>query len=98
MTLERAVSLLTTNDEETLIDAANRIQSLCFLGEDAKKTVCLPQFIYFFVSFKAVKQNSNLFLCKHYINLISFHFIYLLHLNNSLYYVQFVVYQNIQLI
>ncbi|XP_037551637.1 plakophilin-2 [Nematolebias whitei] len=39
MTLERAVSLLTTNDEETLIDAVNSIQSLCFQGEDAKKTV-----------------------------------------------------------
>ncbi|XP_041832883.1 plakophilin-2 isoform X2 [Melanotaenia boesemani] len=39
MTLERAVSLLTQDDEETLICATNCIQSQCFQGADARKMV-----------------------------------------------------------
>ncbi|CAN9508455.1 unnamed protein product [Ophioblennius macclurei] len=39
MTLERAVSLLTQDNEDTLINAAGFIQSQCFLGAEAKKMV-----------------------------------------------------------
>lgn len=39
MTLERAVNLLTQDNEETLISAASFIQNQCFLSADAKKMV-----------------------------------------------------------
>ncbi|XP_041819980.1 plakophilin-2 [Chelmon rostratus] len=39
MTLERAVNLLTQDDEETLICAASHIQNQCFKSADAKKMV-----------------------------------------------------------
>ncbi|XP_070709866.1 plakophilin-2 [Pempheris klunzingeri] len=39
MTLERAINLLTQDDEETLITAASFIQSQCFKSADAKKKV-----------------------------------------------------------
>ncbi|XP_022605219.1 plakophilin-2 [Seriola dumerili] len=39
MTLERAVNLLTQDNEETLICAASHIQSQCFNSADAKKMV-----------------------------------------------------------
>ncbi|XP_071358648.1 plakophilin-2 [Trachinotus anak] len=39
MTLERAVNLLTQNNEETLICAASHIQNQCFKSADAKKMV-----------------------------------------------------------
>ncbi|KAF0029693.1 hypothetical protein F2P81_018798 [Scophthalmus maximus] len=39
MTLERAVSLLTQENEETLILAASHIQNQCFKSADAKKMV-----------------------------------------------------------
>lgn len=41
MTLERAVSLLTQENEETLILAASHIQNQCFKSADAKKMVHL---------------------------------------------------------
>ncbi|XP_038594979.1 plakophilin-2 [Micropterus salmoides] len=42
MTLERAVNLLTQDNDETLICAASHIQSQCFKSADAKKMVyCL---------------------------------------------------------
>lgn len=42
MTLERAVNLLTQDDEDTLISAASNIQSHCLKSTDAKKMVwCL---------------------------------------------------------
>lgn len=41
MTLERAVNLLTLDNEETLICAASHIQNQCFKSDDAKKMVCL---------------------------------------------------------
>lgn len=39
MTLERAVNLLTQDNEETLISAASFIQNQCFLSADAKRMV-----------------------------------------------------------
>ncbi|GAA6228207.1 plakophilin-2 isoform X1 [Lates japonicus] len=39
MTLERAVSLLSQDDEETLICAASHIQNQCFKSTDAKRMV-----------------------------------------------------------
>ncbi|XP_058481203.1 plakophilin-2 [Solea solea] len=39
MTLERAVSLLTQEDEETLLHAASHIQNQCFKSTEAKKMV-----------------------------------------------------------
>ncbi|KAL6116842.1 pkp2 [Pungitius sinensis] len=39
MTLERAVNLLTLDDEDTLISAASNIQSHCLKSDDAKKMV-----------------------------------------------------------
>ncbi|KAG7496128.1 plakophilin-2 [Solea senegalensis] len=39
MTLERAVSLLTQEDEETLLYAASHIQNQCFKSTEAKKMV-----------------------------------------------------------
>nr|XP_046234830.1 plakophilin-2 isoform X2 [Scatophagus argus] len=39
MTLERAVNLLTHDNEETLICAASNIQNHCFRSDDARKTV-----------------------------------------------------------
>ncbi|XP_040030249.2 plakophilin-2 [Gasterosteus aculeatus] len=39
MTLERAVNLLTQDDEDTLISAASNIQSHCLKSTDAKKMV-----------------------------------------------------------
>ncbi|XP_028306925.1 plakophilin-2 [Gouania willdenowi] len=39
MTLERAVSLLSQNNEDTLISAASFIQNQCFLRADAKRMV-----------------------------------------------------------
>lgn len=39
MTMERAVNLLSQDDEETLICAASYIQNQCFRSADAKKTV-----------------------------------------------------------
>lgn len=44
MTLERAVNLLTQDDEETLISAVNHIQSQSFKSADAKKVVCIGSF------------------------------------------------------
>lgn len=41
MTLERAINLLTQDDEDTLITAASYIQNQCFKSADAKKMVCL---------------------------------------------------------
>lgn len=41
MTLERAVNLLTQDNEDTLICAASHIQNQCFRSDDAKKIVCL---------------------------------------------------------
>lgn len=41
MTLERAVNLLTQDNEETLICAASYIQNQCFRSDYAKKMVCL---------------------------------------------------------
>lgn len=40
MTLERAVNLLTQDNEDTLISAASHIQNQCFKSADAKKMVC----------------------------------------------------------
>lgn len=39
MTVERAVSLLSQDDEDSLISAAGYIQSQCFKSADAKKMV-----------------------------------------------------------
>lgn len=39
MTLERAVSLLSNGDEDTLLRAAGHIQTCCFRSADTKKTV-----------------------------------------------------------
>ncbi|XP_056133441.1 plakophilin-2 [Lampris incognitus] len=39
LTIERAVSLLTQDDEDTLITAASFVQNQCFHSEDAKKMV-----------------------------------------------------------
>ncbi|XP_068587460.1 plakophilin-2 isoform X2 [Cebidichthys violaceus] len=39
MTLERAVNLLTQDDEDTLISAASHVQSQCLKSADAKKMV-----------------------------------------------------------
>lgn len=39
MTIERAVNLLTQDDEEMLICATSYIQNKCFHSEDAKKMV-----------------------------------------------------------
>lgn len=41
MTLERAVNLLSQDDEDMLISAASYIQSQSFRSADAKKTVCM---------------------------------------------------------
>lgn len=40
MTLERAVNLLTQDNEETLVCAAGHIQNQCFKSIEAKKMVC----------------------------------------------------------
>lgn len=40
LTLERAVNLLTQDNEDTLICAASLIQNQCFNSADAKKMVC----------------------------------------------------------
>lgn len=39
MTVERAVSLLSNADEDTLLRAAGHIQTCCFRSADTKKTV-----------------------------------------------------------
>lgn len=39
MTVERAVSLLGSRDEDTLLDAASHLQTQCFRSADAKKSV-----------------------------------------------------------
>lgn len=39
MTLERAVSLLASQDEDTLLCAAGHLQTQCFWSADAKKSV-----------------------------------------------------------
>lgn len=39
MTVERAVSLLGSRDEDTLLCAAGHLQTQCFMSTDAKKSV-----------------------------------------------------------
>lgn len=41
MTLERAVSLLSHDNEDTLLSAAGHIRDECFGRDDVKKRVCL---------------------------------------------------------
>ncbi|TNN75485.1 hypothetical protein EYF80_014297 [Liparis tanakae] len=50
MTLERAVNLLTQDNEDTLTSAASHIQSQCLKSADAKKMVCLLLCIVSFYS------------------------------------------------
>lgn len=45
MSLERAVNLLSHDDEETLVCAASHIQNQCFRSADAKRMVCLNSHI-----------------------------------------------------
>lgn len=40
MTLERAMGLLSLDDEDTLVRAACHIQNQCLKSADAKKIVC----------------------------------------------------------
>lgn len=46
MTLERAVNLLTQDNEETLISAASHIQNQCFKSADAKKMASASSHIH----------------------------------------------------
>lgn len=43
MTVERAVSLLASDDEDTLLCAAGHLQTQCFKSTDAKKSVRLDK-------------------------------------------------------
>ena len=46
MTIERAVNLLTQDNEDTLICAAGFIQNQCLKSTDAKKIVCIIICVY----------------------------------------------------
>lgn len=51
MTLERAVNLLTQDNEETLICAASHIQNQCFKSADAKKMASVSHHFPFKIEF-----------------------------------------------
>lgn len=55
MTIERAVNLLTQDNEDMLICAASHIQNQCFKSADAKKMVCLIICLYGTISLIQVR-------------------------------------------
>lgn len=63
MTVERAVNLLTQENEDTVVSAASHIQNQCCRRDDAKKIVCLFIYLYALYFLLIFNMGENYIFC-----------------------------------